>query len=62
MRLFCSVTGDHPRLLHFSSDSEDLKKVACEVCSQQGLQHEDGFVLKVAQYQELLDVRHSVMP
>jgi dynein heavy chain len=31
------------------------------VCAERGLQAEDGFVLKVAQYQELLDVRHSVM-
>ena len=32
-----------------------------EVCKQSGLQPEDVFVLKVLQFQELLDVRHSVM-
>jgi dynein heavy chain len=38
-----------------------LNERTARVCKERGLQAEEGFVLKVAQYQELLDVRHSVM-
>jgi dynein heavy chain len=43
------------------SVNEDLKAKAVEVCKLRGLQYDPGFVLKVTQFQELLDVRHSVM-
>jgi dynein heavy chain len=38
-----------------------LMKKCVRACKERGLQHDDGFVLKVCQFQELLDVRHSVM-
>lgn len=38
-----------------------LKEKCVTVCKQHNLQHEDSFVLKVCQLQELIDVRHSVM-
>ena len=40
---------------------EELREMTVHCCKEQGLQHDDGFVLKVVQFQELLDVRHSVM-
>jgi dynein heavy chain len=40
---------------------EDLKLVCTQVCKDSGLQDDDVFIGKVVQYQELLDVRHSVM-
>lgn len=39
----------------------DLREKTVRVCKDRGLQHDDSFVLKVCQFQELLDVRHSVM-
>lgn len=41
--------------------NESLRSIATQVCKETGLQAEDSFLLKVEQYQELLDVRHSVM-
>ena len=41
--------------------NDDLKKKVAIVTVNDGLQPDDGFVLKVLQFQELLDVRHSVM-
>lgn len=38
-----------------------LHKVCVEVCKSQGLRPEELFIGKVLQFQELLDVRHSVM-
>jgi dynein heavy chain len=39
----------------------DLKAQAIEVSKDLGLQPDDAWALKVVQFQELLDVRHSVM-
>ena len=39
---------------------EDLKVLCVQACIDANLQHEDSFVSKVVQFQELLDVRHSV--
>lgn len=39
----------------------DLQKKAHRAARERGLQDDDAFVLKVCQFQELLDVRHSVM-
>jgi dynein heavy chain len=41
--------------------NEDLKKIVSVVAVEEKLQPEEKFVLKVLQFQELLDVRHSVM-
>lgn len=41
--------------------NESLKKVVQIVTKEEKLQVDDSFVLKVLQFQELLDVRHSVM-
>jgi dynein heavy chain len=41
--------------------NDSLYKVCVDVCKAQGLMPEEMFVSKVLQYQELLDVRHSVM-
>ncbi|KAH8062602.1 dynein light chain binding protein [Aureococcus anophagefferens] len=41
--------------------NEDLQALASRVCAKEGLQGEDIFISKVVQFQELLDVRHSVM-
>lgn len=41
--------------------NEDLKQVVKVVAKHEKLQQDEGFVLKVLQFQELLDVRHSVM-
>jgi len=41
--------------------NEDLRKVVQIAAKQDKLQADDTFVLKVLQFQELLDVRHSVM-
>ena len=41
--------------------NEDLKAVVKRVSVELKLQPDDMFVLKVLQFQELLDVRHSVM-
>ena len=43
--------------------SADLQKATIAACreSRPVLQHDPGFVAKVVQLQELLDVRHSVM-
>ena len=41
--------------------NDHLHKTCVEVCKAHGLQSEELFVTKVLQYQELLDVRHSVM-
>ena len=40
---------------------EVLKETAIKVSRQNGFQSEDVFIAKVVQFQELLDVRHSVM-
>ena len=40
---------------------EHLRETAVKVSKEAGLQPEDVFVSKVIQFQELLDVRHSVM-
>ncbi len=40
---------------------DDLQKLAVQSCLDSKLQPETGFVHKVVQLQELLDVRHSVM-
>ena len=44
-----------------SKVDESLRQKCVTVCQNQGLQHDDSFILKVCQFQELLDVRHSVM-
>lgn len=41
--------------------SEQLRKTCVEVCKKTGLQAEQSLVTKILQFQELLDVRHSVM-
>ena len=39
----------------------DFHRVCVEVCKASNQQPEEAFILKVVQFQELLDVRHSVM-
>ena len=41
--------------------NESLKEKCIAVCQETNMQHEASFVQKVTQYQELLEVRHSVM-
>ena len=41
--------------------NEELRRVAAEVTREMGLQAEEQFILKVLQFEELLQVRHSVM-
>ena len=41
--------------------NEVLRQAAIEACRHSKLQSDAGFVAKVVQFQELLDVRHSVM-
>lgn len=41
--------------------NESLKKVVSIVAKEEKLQQDENFILKVLQFQELLDVRHSVM-
>ena len=41
--------------------NESLKKIVQIVTKEEKLQLDDSFILKVLQFQELLDVRHSVM-
>lgn len=41
--------------------NEDLKKIVETVTKEEKLQPDETFILKVLQFQELLDVRHSVM-
>ena len=40
---------------------EDLKKIVAAVAKQELLQPDETFLIKVLQFQDLLDVRHSVM-
>ena len=40
---------------------ETLKETCVQVCAKRGIQAEEMFIQKVTQYQELLNVRHSVM-
>ncbi|CAM9279490.1 unnamed protein product [Choristocarpus tenellus] len=44
-----------------SKVDESLKEKVIHVSKEMGLQFDDVFVLKTVQFQELLDVRHSVM-
>ena len=44
-----------------SKINQDLAATCVKVCKELGQQSDDVFVSKVVQYQELLDVRHSVM-
>jgi dynein heavy chain len=64
--------GDTPIFLRLIADlfmgleaerrvNESLKEVVQKVTLHEGLQVDEMFVLKVLQFQELLDVRHSVM-
>lgn len=39
----------------------ELREKVVRVCKANNLQHDDSFILKVCQLQELIDVRHSVM-
>ncbi|KAF4030914.1 Dynein heavy chain C-terminal domain [Phytophthora infestans] len=39
----------------------ELREKAVTVCKANNLQHDDSFILKICQLQELIDVRHSVM-
>lgn len=41
--------------------NESLKVIVNIVAKEEKLQQDEAFVLKVLQFQELLDVRHSVM-
>ncbi|GMH57655.1 hypothetical protein TL16_g02438 [Triparma laevis f. inornata] len=41
--------------------NESLKDKCVSVCEEMNMQHDGAFVQKVTQFQELLDVRHSVM-
>jgi len=41
--------------------NEPLKEKVIKVCTETNMQHDAAFVTKITQYQELLDVRHSVM-
>ncbi|RYH32012.1 hypothetical protein EON65_01475, partial [archaeon] len=41
--------------------NQGLYKICADVCKIQGLGAEETFIAKVLQYQELLEVRHSVM-
>jgi dynein heavy chain, axonemal len=41
--------------------NETLKQTAAKVCIKKGLQPNEELLIKVVQFQELLDVRHSVM-
>lgn len=40
---------------------QDLIRISSRVAKEHGLQADEGFILKVVEFQELLDVRHSVM-
>ena len=40
---------------------EGLKQRIVRVANDTGIQYDDIFILKTCQFQELLDVRHSVM-
>jgi dynein heavy chain len=60
--IFLQLVNDlFPGLALATKINETLKAVCIEVCKETGLQSEDMFISKVVQYQELLDVRHSVM-
>jgi dynein heavy chain len=66
-------TNDIPIFLRLISDlfpglpdlktkvNVNLYKNVVDVCKNNSLQSEETFISKVLQYQELLDVRHSVM-
>ena len=41
--------------------NENLKKIVSVVTKEEAFQQDEAFILKVLQFQELLDVRHSVM-
>jgi hypothetical protein len=41
--------------------NEKLKEVVTVVAKEEKYQQDEAFILKVLQFQELLDVRHSVM-
>lgn len=60
--IFLQLVNDlFPGLALAPKVNETLKKICIEVCNEQGLQPEEIFITKCVQYQELLDVRHSVM-
>ena len=44
-----------------SKVDEELKTKIVQVAKQEGLQYDEMFVNKTCNFQELLDVRHSVM-
>jgi dynein heavy chain len=44
-----------------SKVDEKLRSIVEVVAKEDKLQKEEAFILKVLQFQELLDVRHSVM-
>ena len=65
-------TNDIPIFLRLISDlfpglelapklNTELYKLCNDVCKSSNLQAEDTFITKILQYQELLEVRHSVM-
>ena len=43
------------------SKDQSLIKITRQTAKKKGLQPDDGFIGKVVEFQELLDVRHSVM-
>ena len=66
------VSADIPIFLRLITDlfpgvelekavDEALQSTCQSVCKERGLQPDDSFVNKVSEFQELLDVRHSVM-
>jgi dynein heavy chain len=60
--IFIQLIHDIFPTLHLATKiNEKLKKTCIEVCTAKGKQPVDNFVAKVVQFQELLNVRHSVM-
>lgn len=60
--IFLRLIGDlFPSLELAPKLNDALYKECVEVCKANGLMPEELFISKVLQYQELLDVRHSVM-
>lgn len=62
MAIFLGLISDlFPSLNLQTKINDELKQICIKVCSSKSLQPEDMFISKVIQYQEILDVRHSIM-
>ena len=60
--IFLRLVSDlFPKMELPKATDEVLEKSCRQVCAETGLQSDDGFVQKVIELQELVDVRHSVM-